>query len=193
MAVESCQKQWCDASGAAAPGPSRQAEPNGTKGRKFYENFGASKVEVLEIVARGKLWVWDGLRCLGVVELFERHGIFGLLDSSQDGLDKFKYTQTLENIYPPSIGTPQNSKTIFNPLDLFLCSWYFMLEAEHSRTTNEQIKQKTLVPVMRPAINTVITDWTLQKLNNFWIVMSVPIYCPTKAFDRKSHTLKSCF
>ena len=38
---------------------------------------------------------------------------------------------------PRVIGTPHNLRTILNPLDLFLCSWYFMLEAEHSWNNSE--------------------------------------------------------
>ena len=50
VAVLGCQMQRCFASGAVARG--QAAEPNEHKGRKFWENFGASKVEVWKCMAK---------------------------------------------------------------------------------------------------------------------------------------------
>jgi len=52
VAVRGCVVQRCLASGAAAPWPSPQAEPNGPEGEKNSEKILASKIEVLEILAK---------------------------------------------------------------------------------------------------------------------------------------------
>ena len=68
--VEGCVVQRCFASGAAPPWPkpAGRTRRNGRE-EKFWENFGTSKVKVLEIVAtqtaswtQGTLWFWDVLR-----------------------------------------------------------------------------------------------------------------------------------
>ena len=57
-----------------------RAEPNGTKGRKFWENFDASKVEVWESVATQCFSLnLRNMTCLENIALVEKTVAFGLL------------------------------------------------------------------------------------------------------------------
>ena len=114
VAVAGCVVQRCLASGAAAPWPSPQGEPNGTKGRKNYHKILAPQSESFGIVATGfkEHCKIVGLRCFeGVIELVYIHMLpfvsFCILlklllfwdvlrPSNCFKSDKLKHTPTLE-------------------------------------------------------------------------------------------------
>ena len=125
--------------GAAARGQATGRTQRNEGEKNSEKILGTSKVEVLEIVAtQTPLW---SLRILWF-EMFWGHELGEKANvGSQNDLDelknirfKFRDTGTPQKNCPPAIGTPQSLKTILNPLDVFLCSWY-MLEAEHGQTS----------------------------------------------------------
>jgi len=97
MAFAGCPVQRCFASGAAARGQAT-GRTQQNEGRKFGENLGTSKVEVLEIVATQKSSLNFRnvvvLRCFDDIELVERIVAFGFL--------AVKMSWIINNIYSNS-------------------------------------------------------------------------------------------
>ena len=126
---------------------SPQAEPNGTEGEKKSE-----KIWAPQKWKSWNMWTFQLLTRLTehcCFEMFWGHGIALkkqlplVFDSSPRWLG---WTRTYSNSRK-YIRLKLGHLTILNALDLFLCSWYFMLEAEHSWNNSEMEKLWFDLPV----------------------------------------------